>query len=333
MALLLASNQTKMRPSMSTPVQSVNQCPACLADAPRFAFESAAQMHPSAQPFSFSRCRECDLLFLSSRPLGAALKDFYPDTYLPYLGERAWGLFAPLVKWDQNRLDDRRVKAVLNAFALSQSSRVLDVGCGKPTFLKRLQEKHGAECWGVDFNVSGWRNEEGMQALHLVEGDVVSAPLSGTFDVITLWHYLEHDPSPLETLRYLRRFSNPRTVLLVEVPNVQALSHRVFGARWAGLHTPRHMALYSPGQLEQVLKRCGWSVTGAPEPGTLGAYLLWWLSLREVFSTQWNRSMVRYLPGFLLWAVCLSPVLALHAWTKDTVLLKATASDVLAKGG
>lgn len=318
---------------MSAPVELIRECPACLTDAPLFAFESAAQMHDSDQSFSFSRCRECGLLFLSSRPLGSSLKDFYPDTYLPYLGERAWGRFGPVVKWDQARLDLRRVRAVESAFPLSGSTRVLDVGCGKPSFLKALQARHGAECWGVDFNVSGWKNEEGMQALHLVEGDVLSAPLTGTFDVITLWHYLEHDPSPLETLRHLRRFSHPRTVLLVEVPNVQAISHRVFGPRWAGLHTPRHMALYSPGQLEQVLKRCGWSVMGAPEPGTLGAYLLWWLSLREVFSTQWNRSMVRYLPGFLLGAVCLAPLLALHAWTKDTVLLKATASDVLATGG
>ena len=315
-----------------TPRNSVTACPACESGFATHAFDSAAQMHESREGFSFARCRDCGVLYLSSRPTWEALGHFYPDTYLPYRGEKAWGVFGPLVRFDQTRLDEKRVRAVEKAFRFKNRLRVLDVGCGKPTFLKALKRKQpNAECWGLDFKVSGWAGQKEFKGLNLVEGEVKNAPLSGTFDVITLWHYLEHDAYPLETLRHLQRFAHADTVLLVEVPNALALSHRVFGPRWAGLHTPRHMVIYSPSQLESMLRRTGWRAVRPARRGTLMPYLLWWLSFRELFSTKWDRSMVRYLPEFVLGAVLLFPLTALPFFTKDTFLLDARREEKLGR--
>lgn len=307
---------------------SLEKVEACLAcGSRRFlpAFCSPAQMHPSKEDFLFSRCEDCGLFFLSTRPRLEILGKYYTEHYLPYRGEQAWGRYAALARLGQRRLDHARVKAAERFVRLNPQTRVLDVGCGKPTFLKALQEKHGCECWGVDFSVEGWEGGKGFEGIHLVEGDPREVSLEGPFGLIAMWHYLEHDYRPAETLSRLKACAGPGAILMVEAPNLNAWSRRFFGRHWGGFHTPRHTAIYTPRTLAILLERSGWQVVKSGLPGTLGPYILWWLSWREGRGTNWTASMERYFPEFVAGNILLTPLLALHRWSKDTFLAVAKA--------
>jgi hypothetical protein len=52
-----------------------------------------------------------------------------------------------------------------------------------------------------------------------------------------MWHYLEHDYTPLENLTYLKSIAKPSTTLVIEIPNFDSMSRRKYGENWAGWHT------------------------------------------------------------------------------------------------
>jgi len=282
------------------------------------------QMHPDRTPFPFVECAHCGLVYLMERVPPVELGAYYQDYYLPYRGEEAWGKYAPLVERGQSQLDKRRVKIVQTYLPLNKQHKVLDIGCGKPTFLKALKDQFQCEVWGIDFSTNGWKADTQFQNIHLLQGDVNEINLSATFDVITCWHYLEHDYHPLQTLQRIQMLAHKNTLLLLEVPNYQAWSRKYYQRDWAGFHTPRHTAIYSPDNLAAMVERAGWRILKKGLSGTLDPYILWWMSYQEKKNTiNWSASMESYFWTFVGGKILLAPILLLHRWSKDIQLLVA----------
>jgi hypothetical protein len=70
--------------------------------------------------------------------------------------------------------------------------------------------------------------------LHAEIKDLKKAVYS--LDVITMWHYLEHDYTPLENLTYLKSIAKPSTTLVIEIPNFDSMSRRKYGENPVGIH-------------------------------------------------------------------------------------------------
>ena len=276
-------------------------------------------MHRGGARFSFLRCRRCTLIYLSPRVSPAALGDFYDASYLPHRGAAAWGRFAPLAAEGQRRTDAARVRRARRVASLGPESAVLDVGCGRPTFLEALARRTGARGTGIDLSDAGWADEPGRWAaagLTLRQArveDERGLPL-GPFDLITMWHALEHDYQPLQTLRRLRQVARPGGALVVEVPNFDSLTRRLHGTAWAGLHTPRHTALYTPATLRAMLDTAGWTVERQDAHGTLDPYVLYWLGRQERAGRALDGNLEHAFPGFMLGKVLTLPIALAQRW-------------------
>lgn len=281
--------------------------------------QSGVHLAPGGgERFRFVRCRGCRLLYLEPRPDPEAMARYYPPEYPSHRGPEAWGWGRPLVARSQRKLEARRVRRVLRHRPLGSGDVALDVGCGRPTFLQALQERTGARCVGIDPAVDA---SPGDQALHLVQGTVTERrdelrDLAGRdgFRSITLWHALEHDPEPLDTLRELNRLAAPDALLLVEVPDTASLSARAQGEHWGGLHTPRHTVLFEPETLRSMVEAGGWSVEAQERHGTLDPWILWWLGARARAGDHLDGPLAPYLPGFLMGKLVAWPFTLLQRW-------------------
>lgn len=273
-----------------------------------------------AERFRFVRCRGCDLIYLDPRPDPAAMARYYPPEYPSHRGPAAWGWGQGLVDRSQARTDARRVRRVTRRQPLGPRDAVLDVGCGRPTFLRALHRRTQAKGVGLDLSPEGWRDgvDEGI---HLMEGGVrgrrheleaVAGP-SG-FRAVTLWHALEHDSEPRTTLRELRRLTAPGGLLLVEVPDVASIPARLQGEHWGGLHTPRHTVLFDPATLRAMVAKAGWSVEAQERHGTLDPWVLWWLGRRVRAGDRLDGPLGPRLPGFVAGKVLTLPIALLQRW-------------------
>src|SRR5262249_4902570 len=135
--------------------------------------------------------------------------------------------------------------------------RLLDFGCGGGSFLQRMH-RQGWRVLGLDtsaLTVDTIRRHLNLPAL---AGTLPHPDLRpGAFDVITMWHALEHVHAPLAGLREAHRLLAPGGKLLVAVPNIDSLPFRWFGSAWFGLDLPRHLTHFTPGTLQLMLERAG----------------------------------------------------------------------------
>jgi SAM-dependent methyltransferase len=134
--------------------------------------------------------------------------------------------------------------------------RLLDYGCGSGAFARHMAGD-GYEVVGLEPFSLGASTRE--QNLTLVRRPIAEAraELGGAFDVITLWHVLEHVHSPVEVLVGLRELLAPGGVIVVSVPNFASIQSRVFGGAWFHLDPPRHVIHFNRATLGDVLGRAG----------------------------------------------------------------------------
>ena len=249
-------------------------------------------MHSSKELFNFDQCANCQLVFLNPRVNLDNLKNYYTSYYLPYRGSKAWGKYSKLVKGSQKKLDLKRVKRVKEMCSVSPKSLILDVGCGNPSFLKACQQELNCKTMGIDFSDEGWKEQSTLfKGLDLQVAEIKDLSLNLKPDIITMWHYLEHDYTPLENLTYLKSIAKPSTTLIIEIPNFDSISRKKYNENWAGWHTPRHTSLFSPDNIKLLLDKSGWNVSQLLTYGTLNPYLLFWMSEIEQKGIQWNKNM------------------------------------------
>ncbi len=156
--------------------------------------------------------------------------------------------------------------------SLKPSGRLLDYGCGNGAFARWMSQS-GFEAVGMEpFSLGKTTVEGGLQ---LVRAPLESAsPTLGQFDVITMWHVLEHVPRPVELLEKLKQHLAPDGVLIVSVPNFQSWQSALFKAQWFHLDPPRHLIHFEPHTLAGTLSRAGFTqkreVRFLPEYGSSG---------------------------------------------------------------
>ncbi len=138
--------------------------------------------------------------------------------------------------------------------------RMLDIGCGRGLVLARARD----ESWdtaGMEFSDDTARQAREVLGLDIRTGRLEDAGFTrGSFDVITIWHVLEHLPDPEVTLRTCYSLLKPGGLLAVAVPNSESLQSRITGRHWFHLDVPYHLYHYSCTNLSGLLERLSFHV-------------------------------------------------------------------------
>jgi 2-polyprenyl-3-methyl-5-hydroxy-6-metoxy-1,4-benzoquinol methylase len=135
--------------------------------------------------------------------------------------------------------------------------RLLDFGCGAGQFLQRMHNR-GWQVAGLDLSAKVVKYVLEELRLPAFVGTLPNPVLPpGSFDLVTLWHSLEHMHRPLETLCEVHNLLAPGGKALVAVPNIDSTPFHWFGSAWYGLDLPRHLTHFTPATLRKMLDRAG----------------------------------------------------------------------------
>jgi len=266
-------------------------CPLCNSANHVHFISTNAMMHkPNEERYNFNKCKNCESVFLKNPVKEENLEYYYTENYLPYRGSEAWGKFQSFVERNQNKLDKKRTNFVSRLVKNKESIRILDVGCGNPSFLNVVQQKLNADCTGIDFSDEGWKNENYI-LLDLIKSPFEDFQPNELFDVITLWHYLEHDYNIHLTAAKLYDSLKPGGKLIIEVPDYKSLTAKRQKEFWQGWHSPRHLTLFSRKGFRTLFSKDKWEIRKHLRYGTLEAFTLWWLGKMEEKQINWSKSM------------------------------------------
>ncbi len=262
-----------------------SSCPVCQSSQAAPELEQTTDGHR----YAFLRCAACRLLFVAAPPTEAELRRWYDQQWSQEYEQTRAGEQAV-----EETLRQRRFQRRLNDLnRLGASGRLLDVGCQNGTFLM-LARQRGWNPSGVELAPAAVAQAR-QQGFEVFEGTLPQAHLPGAaFDVVTLWHLLEHVPQPLEFLREIRRILKPGGLLAIETPNVDGRAFRRQGARWEYLLAPQHLCYFGAESLRQALERTGFDLASQRREGGTGIALQ--LSRAGLGGVRlWLRKYYRYL--------------------------------------
>ena len=270
----LRGGSTRSGDRSSTPAPHALEqarCPLC--DADQCTPFVSAQDDLTGKPgrFSFVRCEACSLVYQNPRIPARDIAAWYDDEYIAHRKKTDYGVFTPLYNWAMDRHDRRKLALVRKYVPLSTRSDVLDLGCGSGTFLAKVATESGARVTGVDFK--DLAHLPWMRSVEFRCGRAVAQTFDrGRFDLITLWHFLEHEYEPRATLAQARDWLAPHGRMIIEVPNLQSRTARWFGDRWPGLQAPQHTAIYDRKTLFALVQSAGLHVVDWLPWGAFPAY-------------------------------------------------------------
>jgi SAM-dependent methyltransferase len=153
----------------------------------------------------------------------------------------------------------RRFNAVVNLSTKKSIHRILDVGCGEGVMVKKFAESFHAEGIEPEKHARDFCTSSGL----CVHSGLESLEKNGElFDLISLFHVIEHVYQPSELLIRLKALLNPHGILLIETPNsMDALLTKYENTSFQNFtYWSHHPMLYSPHALSSLVARCGFNV-------------------------------------------------------------------------
>ena len=257
------------------------------------------------------QCSECGLFFPRIRTDKNFLKKYYPHNYysakrsiIRYL-EKTYTRFCFF--WSRQLIITKMIK----------KERILDFGCGRGEFLASLTDYH--QKFGVEISGNARRLIKKESPELKVYSDLNDPGLGfRKFDLITLWHVIEHLEKPREVLAKLTTRLKRDGLMIISTPNSDSFGLRLGRDSWFHLDTPRHLQIFNQYNLGNLLKDFGLKIIKVK--GSRWEYPL------DVFWTIYRRFQTKhtFLNVFLAFLI-----LPLSFIVKLTCLIDSSYSEII----
>ena len=145
----------------------------------------------------------------------------------------------------------RRIHDILS-YAKPPPGTALDVGCGKGEVSLALAS-HGFQCAGIDMKkkvIDHLKEHHPEVSWRCAMTDELQEE-GQIFDIITMYHVLEHISNPVECLTKITKLLRPGGLTVIEVPNMGGLEARLKGPKWH-YYKVDHVNYFRPPDLRRV---------------------------------------------------------------------------------
>jgi 2-polyprenyl-3-methyl-5-hydroxy-6-metoxy-1,4-benzoquinol methylase len=226
--------------------------------------EAPDRFHPDEALYSIQRCLQCGMIYLNPRPAEEDSGRFYDHAdYLPFASLQQKRSFLNQIYGFLRRLNLRWKRRIVTDFVgkakggAPLAAHLLDIGCGTGEFLAAMKVG-GWQVEGLerDERAASWARR--YYEIPVSTGSVEQlAASTQQYDVITLWHVLEHLYDPGRALKIIAGRLRENGWLLIAVPNINGIDSRVYKGNWVALDAPRHLNHFSLDTLARLGSKHG----------------------------------------------------------------------------
>lgn len=234
--------------------ETLSQCPLCGSSEPRF-WASIVDHSITKEVFSLVDCERCGFRSTNPRPDSRTIGRYYQSAkYISH--SDASSTIVERLYQVARRIGMRGKYRIVHQ--LHPHGRILDIGCGTGSFLAYLMSR-GYLVQGVEPDLKARERaiaEHGIPVLPSLE----QVPGFEQFQVVTLWHVLEHLPDLRSSLKRIYAQLADQGVIIIAVPDRGAWDADHYKTAWAAWDVPRHFYHFRQKDVHALLREHGFEL-------------------------------------------------------------------------
>lgn len=268
-------------------MEQISNCPVCQNSI----FEKYLEVQDytvSQEKFQIVSCKSCGFKFTNPRPNQIEIGEYYKaESYISHTNASK-GLIAKIYHTVRKYTLKNKINLINRLYP--QKGKLLDVGCGTGMFLNEAHE-NGWSVNGIEPD-SGARQiaEEINKAT--IKTEILTSFLNEKFNIITMWHVLEHVHLLNETVDWLKQRLTEDGSLIIAVPNHESKDAEIYQAQWAAYDVPRHLYHFSQKSIEQLFDQKGFRLEEIL-PMKFDSFYV------SMLSTNYQAGKIKYLKAFM----------------------------------
>ena len=207
----------------------------------------------SKEDFKIMDCPNCGLLFTSPRPAPDIIGKYYQSEEYYSHQQNNKGFIAKIYEFVKTFNVKNKASMAIGGLP---KGKLLDIGCGVGDFLVQVK-KQGWEVQGIEPSADAKAIAQKRLGFLPKDPSEYTTLESQSFDVISLWHVLEHiDDLHFQTSE-LVRLLKPGGRLVIALPNFQSFDCQNYKDKWAAWDVPRHLNHFSSDTLRAIITSIG----------------------------------------------------------------------------
>lgn len=267
-------------------VEQLQACPICQSQELSH-FKTCQDYTVSQEKFDIVNCKSCGFKFTNPRPDEANVGQYYKsDSYISH-SNTSKGIMAKLYHAVRKYTLQGKL-ALINQLA-NKKGKLLDVGCGTGMFIHCCQEA-GWTVKGIEPDSDAGKFAKELNKVQ-IESQILGSYTEEQFDVITMWHVLEHVHQLNETAQWLNQRLAKDGHLIIAVPNHESKDAHIYQEQWAAYDVPRHLYHFSQKSIKQLMANHGFQLAET-RPMKFDSFYV------SMLSTKYQTGSINYLKAF-----------------------------------
>lgn len=200
------------------------------------------------EDFVISQCKNCGFLFTNPRPLPENLGRYYKSQEYISHSNTNKGFINGLYKFVRAYTIKQKYQIIK---VYKRGDAILDIGSGTGEFLNFC--KHSKwEVLGIEPDDDARKFSIKEYGLPVEEEGYLEKLPNEQFDVISMWHVLEHVPNLNERMQTIFRLLKKKGIAVIAVPNPDSYDAKYYQKYWAAYDVPRHLYHFTQKDIEKM---------------------------------------------------------------------------------
>ena len=241
--------------------------------------------------FSIAECKNCGYRFTSPRPKEKFIGKYYQSkNYISHNSTKK-GLINKIYHIVR-KYQFYNKSQLIKKYSRTSGKKILDIGCGTGDFLKYMQNKK----WEID----GIEKNEGARKIAIkknnikINSDLLSLKEKDKYDVVTMWHVLEHIYYPQSYIKKIYKILKKDGVIIIAVPNCNSYDAKKYKENWVAYDLPIHVSHFRKKDIYNIANKNNLKLKHV-EPMFFDAYYISMLSSKKkgenIIKGIWNGFM------------------------------------------
>lgn len=203
--------------------------------------------------FDIYKCSDCSFVFTQDVPDEKEIGRYYDTPSYVSHSNTDKGIINKLYHIVR-RIMLRRKAGLVKRLTMLRNGRLLDYGAGIGYFAHAMKEADW-DVTAIDKSPQARQSAKQNLGINIEPEEYLSTIEDGTFDVITMWHVMEHIQEIHDFWDTLYRILDESGILIIAVPNCSSYDAETYRENWAAYDTPRHLWHFTPSTIMEFGRR------------------------------------------------------------------------------